>query len=390
MPDDPSRPPLLNETQRCLAAAALTALACVALGLCLVGGVWLLRLFVISFGSVLWPLAIAGILAMLMRPLVGCFENRLRLARAHAIALLYLCIAVTCLLLALFIVPVVIEQLIALVRFQSDLLSETLQKLRAHYPQLIDTLRDTFSNEDFKLLGQKAASAAHDLLNASLPALREAGHFLGNVFAWGTAAAIVPIYLFYFLESNRDYARALQHQLTFMKPNLRDDLLFLAREFVNILVAFFRGQILIGLIMGTLLAIGFTLAGLKFAIALGLLIGLLNIVPYLGTIIGLGVALPIAYFQSPGGGWSQLATVLGIFALVQIIEGYVLTPKIMGKQTGLHPMVIIIAIFFWGTALGGILGMILAVPLTAFFIIVWRLLKQKYFPLLTSQGRKDT
>ena len=65
-------------------------------------------------------------------------------------------------------------------------------------------------------------------------------------------------------------------------------------------------------------------------------------------------------------------------AAVQVIEGYVLTPRIMGDRTGLHPMVIIFAVLFWGTALGGILGMILAIPLTAFLVVFWRLAKEKY------------
>ena len=130
--------------------------------------------------------------------------------------------------------------------------------------------------------------------------------------------------------------------------------------------------------MGILLSLGFTLAGLKFGILMGMTIGLLNIVPYLGTILGLSAALPTAFFQ-PEGGLVLTGITLGVFILVQIIEGYVLTPRIMGQQTGLHPVTIIIAIFFWGTALGGILGMVLAIPLTAFVVIAWRLAKRKYF-----------
>jgi len=70
--------------------------------------------------------------------------------------------------------------------------------------------------------------------------------------------------------------------------------------------------------------------------------------------------------------------VLAVFGLVQTIEGYLLTPRIMGDRTGLHPMVIIVAIFFWGTALSGVLGMILAIPLTAFLVVFWRLAREKY------------
>ena len=70
---------------------------------------------------------------------------------------------------------------------------------------------------------------------------------------------------------------------------------------------------------------------------------------------------------------------LGIFVAVQAIEGWLLTPRIMGQQTGLHPVAIIFAVFFWGEAFNGILGMLLAVPLTAFFVTAWRLLRKKYF-----------
>jgi predicted PurR-regulated permease PerM len=126
-----------------------------------------------------------------------------------------------------------------------------------------------------------------------------------------------------------------------------------------------------------LFAIGFTLAGLKYGAVIGITLGFLNIVPYLGNIIGLGTALPIAFFQEAGG-LGRVAVVLVVFAIVQAIEGYLLTPKIMGDRTGLHPVVIIVAIFFWGSALGGISGMILAIPLTAFLVVFWRLAREKY------------
>ena len=143
------------------------------------------------------------------------------------------------------------------------------------------------------------------------------------------------------------------------------------------MVAFFRGQLVIASIQGVLFAIGFSLAGLKYGAVIGITLGFLNIVPYLGNIIGLGTALPIAFFQE-GGGIGRVVAVLVVFAIVQSIEGYFLTPKIMGDRTGLHPVVIIIAIFFWGTALSGISGMILAIPLTAFMVVFWRLAREKY------------
>ena len=147
---------------------------------------------------------------------------------------------------------------------------------------------------------------------------------------------------------------------------------------VGIVASFFRGQLVIGLIMGVLLATGYSLIGLRFGLVLGLVVGVLNIVPYLGTIVALTVVLPLAYLQ-PEGGWQLVGLVVGVNVFVQACEGLVLTPRIMGAQTGLHPVAVTVAIFFWGTALNGILGMLLAIPLTAFFVTAWRLAKQKYF-----------
>ena len=165
--------------------------------------------------------------------------------------------------------------------------------------------------------------------------------------------------------------------LPFLKKETRADVMYLVQEFIDIIVAFFRGQLVVALLQGLLFAAGFSLVGLRYGFAVGLLLGLLNVVPYLGSIIGLAMALPMAFFQE-GGGTTTLVFVLAVFLIVQQIEGWFLTPRIMGDRTGLHFMAIIVAIFFWGSALGGILGMILAIPLTAFLASLWRLIRDKY------------
>ncbi|MDE2976161.1 MAG: AI-2E family transporter, partial [Acidobacteriota bacterium] len=138
-----------------------------------------------------------------------------------------------------------------------------------------------------------------------------------------------------------------------------------------------RGQLVVAFLQGALFAIGFQVAGLRYGLVLGLMLGFLNIIPYLGSIVGLAVALPIGYWQE-GGGLQLVIWVVVVFALVQLIEAYVLTPRIMGDRTGLHPMAIIVAVFFWGSALNGIAGMILAIPLTAFLVVFWRLARERY------------
>jgi predicted PurR-regulated permease PerM len=188
---------------------------------------------------------------------------------------------------------------------------------------------------------------------------------------------IIPVYLFFFLLTDRNPLNLVKNELSFVPEKIRDDLLFLAQEFASIIVAFFRGQVSIGLIMGVLMALGFTLAGLDFGAFLGVMIGVLNIIPYLGSIVGLLVIVPLSCIQQ-GGGLGLMLLVLLVFALVQMLEGYFLTPRIMGRTTGLHPLTIIISIFFWGKVLNGILGMILAIPLSAFFVVAWRLIRKKY------------
>ena len=180
----------------------------------------------------------------------------------------------------------------------------------------------------------------------SAEVLKSAWSGLLGIFAKITYLAIIPIYLFYFLGSNRNLIDDLERELTFLSESVREDVVFLLREFVGILVAFFRGQLLIGLMMGIGYAIGFSLSGLKFGIALGLLFGLLNIVPYLGSIVGIVTTLLVAYLQPDGiaqsGEWGILIGCGISFAVVQLIESYYLTPKIMGQQTGLHPVVVIV------------------------------------------------
>jgi predicted PurR-regulated permease PerM len=224
------------------------------------------------------------------------------------------------------------------------------------------------------------------MIGLSLPALAKAGSQLQAFFAKVAGLAIIPVYLFYLLDMRRDFIADLRRESNFLSPSLRDDISFLIEQFIGILISYFRGQFLIGMILGVLMATGFTCVGLKFGLLIGLMIGLFNVIPYLGTMIGLGVSLPLAYFQQDGG-LGTLLWVAGVFVVVQSIEGYFLTPRIMGKTTGLHPMVIIFSIFFWGLALDGLLGMILAVPLTAFFVVFWRLMKTKYLPRLAEMRK---
>ncbi len=367
----------INPLQRRLIVSALVLLALVVITGVLFGVFLLLRSFVNTFSGVLWPLAVAGILTMILRPVVLWLQRRLKLGRIKAIILLFLLVVVVLAGLGALVLPVLFEQTLIFIQKLPVIWENLRSSVSETFPQVQAFLESQLGPERLARYEEALRQQVGQLAGVLVPAAQDLFEVAGSVVAWAAGAAIVPVYLFFFLLTDRDPTTELREQLSFVRSEWRDDIIFLVREFVGSMEAFFRGQILIGLIMGVLLAIGFSVGGVNFGIGLGLMIGALNIIPYFGTIVGLGTVLPIAYFQ-PDGGFARMCVALGIFVAVQMLEGYVLTPRIMGQRTGLHPLVIIIAIFFWGVALGGLLGMILAIPLTAFFVVAWRLVKRKY------------
>ncbi|MBC7366370.1 MAG: AI-2E family transporter [Undibacterium sp.] len=377
MPGAPD-PAFLSASQRRTVGFAVTLAAiCGSAALIILSFIVLGRLLVF-FSSVLWPLAVAGVFALILRPVVELLIRRLKLRRPAAVVLIY---GIVSLLLggALFLLlPPLIDQLLDFITFLPTLRANGSLYVETNYPQWVSLIKRQLANPTVRQIADAGVAEGRSLLSHTLPSLRAAGGGLLGIGAFVAHVAIIPVYLFFFLLSTGDPTRNLPGHLPFLNPDLRADLVFLLREFIGIVESFFRGQLLIGLIMGALLALGFTLIGLKFGLFIGLVVGVLNIVPYLGSIIGIAITIPLAFLQ-PGGGWTLVGLVLLIKIIVQTVEGWFLTPKIMGERTGLHPVIIIVAIFFWGTAFDGILGMLLAIPLTAFFVIAWRLARYKYF-----------
>ena len=369
---------LLTERQRKLAGFAIGFVS-LAIILWLLGQSFsLFADFIGHFSSVLWPITTAGVAALVLRPAVTLLEERLKFSRVASVVILYALVALAFGGFLLLIIPAIVEQLLDFIAFAPVVWERANVYVTAHYPAWIEVVARHAENETIKSILTSLSGEIKTLVGGTVPSLKAAGMGALGLFGFAASLAIVPIYLFFFLLSRRDPIGNLGTQLTFLQGEVRKDVVFLVQNFIEIVVSFFRGQLLIGLIMGLLLTVGFWAVGLKFALVLGLTLGILNIIPYLGTIVGLSVTLPLAFFQIEGG-WVLLALTLAVFVLVQNIEGWFLTPKIMGERTGLHPVVIIFAVFFWGAAFNGILGMILAIPLTAFFVTAWRLAQQKYF-----------
>jgi predicted PurR-regulated permease PerM len=368
----------LTDRQRSVVGFALTLLALLGTAALLVFAFVLLGRMAAFFSGVLWPLALAAVLALILRPVVELLEPRMKGRRLAAVILLFGLFLTAVWGAILLVVPPLLEQLLNLIAYLPTFWQTATDYVQRNYPEWIALVQRQLAQPMVRQVTDNLLAELNGLLAHALPSLRSTGIGLMGVGAFFAHLAIVPVYLFFFLLSRGEPAPALGRHLTFLSPGVREDVVFLLREFVDIIVAFFRGQLLIALIMGVLLAIGFSVIGLKFGLFIGLTLGVLNIVPYLGTIIGLLVTLPLAFFQ-PEGGWHLIGLVLLVYIMVQLIESWVLTPTIMGDRTGLHPVTIIVAIFFWGTAFGGVLGMLFAIPLTAFFVTLWRLLRHKYF-----------
>lgn len=369
-------PLTLSDRQKSIMATALTTVSLVVVAAIIV---WLLSLtlaFFSYFSGVFLPLAVAGILATLMKPYYTWLYSRFRNQAAALI-----------LVIASVILPIVIFLLYfgALLLTQiTDLLNELpvwIEKLQLFVEERLPVIRGLIEKYDLRERITALVQGRGDIIAGSAAMVGKGvvstGAVVFNTVTGMLGWVVMPIYFAFMIQAPFITGRDLESHLPFLKPETRRNVVYLFTEFANIIVAFFRGQLIVAFCQGVMFAGGFALVGLKHGIILGLLLGFLNIVPYLGNIIGLAVVLPLAWFH-PEGGWTLLSGVVVVFIVVQMVEGYILTPRIMGKTTGLHPMAIIFAILFWGTALNGLLGMVLAIPLTAFLVVFWRLLKSEY------------
>ncbi|MBN1908077.1 MAG: AI-2E family transporter, partial [Deltaproteobacteria bacterium] len=326
----------LSPRQRTTVAAAMTLGAVLVLVVVFSAIVWGLAHFVGVFQNVLLPPVVAGILTMLLRPYYGWLVKICRGYRSAGLVLFFLSALIPLGIFIWFAGVFAVNQLISLFQELPSMINSMFETGRSHWPQvaallekygLMSGLGSLLENPGEMVT--KALQASGQRISQSIAQMFQSA---AGLFAW----AVLPVYLAFFLMAKPFQPQQLGEFMPFLKKETREDVIYLLDQFINILLTFFRGQIIIAVAQGILYAIGFAIVGLPYGIVIGIILGLLNIIPYLGSIAGLGVALPLAYFSNEGG---VLLTVLvlAVFCVVQLIEGYLLTPKIMGKRTGLHP-----------------------------------------------------
>jgi predicted PurR-regulated permease PerM len=188
------------------------------------------------------------------------------------------------------------------------------------------------------------------------------GGFLG-VTGFLLSLVLVPIYLFFFLKERPRIEARWKEYLPLRASPLKDEVAEVLSQINNYIIAYFRGQLLVCLVDGALIGSALTIMGLTFAPLIGILVVILTMIPYIGIVVCWVPAVVIAAFQ--WGDWWHPFLVTMIFIIIQNLEGMFYAPRIVGNSVGLHPMTVIVSIFVWGLLIGGLLGPILAVPLTA-------------------------
>jgi predicted PurR-regulated permease PerM len=188
------------------------------------------------------------------------------------------------------------------------------------------------------------------------------GGFLG-VTGFLLSLVMVPIYLFFLLKESPAIERSWREYLPLRNSPLKDEVAAVLSQINNYVIAYFRGQLLVCLIDGMLIGTTLFCVGLNFAPLIGLLVVVLTMIPYIGIVLCWVPAVLIAAAQ--WGDWTHPLIVTGVFLIVQNLEAIFVAPRIVGSSVGLHPMTVIVSIFIWGLLIGGLLGPILAVPLTA-------------------------
>jgi predicted PurR-regulated permease PerM len=188
------------------------------------------------------------------------------------------------------------------------------------------------------------------------------GGFLG-ITGFLLSLVLVPIYLFFLLKERPRIEKRWKDYLPLRASPFKDEVAEVLSEINKYITAYFRGQLLVCVVDGLLIGTALTLMGLNFAPLIGAMVVVLTMVPYLGIIICWVPAVLIAAFQ--WGDWTHPLIVTGIFIAIQNLEGIFYAPRIVGNYVGLHPMTVIVSIFVWGLIIGGVLGPLLAVPLTA-------------------------
>jgi len=321
-----------------IAVAAVVALALL----------WLLK-------SALTPLAVAFVFAYLLDPLIDQFEVR-RIPRRVAILFLVAISGALALVTAIFLVPKLLQEIGNLAVKLPGYLDSALAAISPQFESWFGITMPSSIREGMESFQSSGASVPLETLRRLIEqSVQSLTGTLGSLIG----LLVIPVIAYYALVEFDNI------KVWFLKliPVPHQEAVETKVSMINVLVAgFIRGQLIVAVLLGILYAIGFSLIGIDMAIGIGMVAGMLGIIPYVGSAVALGLAAGLCLLQY--GVDLHLLFVVGWYALIQTLEGLLLTPRIVGRSVGIHPVAVIVGLLIGGDLLG-FLGLIVAVPVTA-------------------------
>ncbi|MEZ5715021.1 MAG: AI-2E family transporter [Paracoccaceae bacterium] len=314
-------------------------------------------------GDVILPFVLGGAVAYALDPIADRLE-RMGASRAAATGIIALFAVLIFIFLALLVVPLLVEQAIALFNTAPRLVQDLQTFLTNKFPSLMDA--DSTLRHSLTAVGEKVQERGGQLLETVL----SSAYSIINLALLFVIVPVVAIYLLY--DWDRMVAAVDRLLPRDHAPVIRD----LAGQIDQTLASFIRGMGMVCLILGTYYAVALMAVGLQFGLVVGFIAGGLTFIPYVGAILGGVLAIGLALFQF-WGDWISIGLVAGIFVLGQTIEGNFLTPRLVGQSVGLHPVWLIFALSVFGS-LFGFVGMLVAVPLAAAIGVLARFFAERY------------
>jgi len=322
--------------------------------------------FFYLLAPVLTPFIAAALLAYMGDPLADRLQ-KLKLGRTLAVVVVFLLTFLSLALLVLLVGPLIKTQISALFQALPDIARQIEQ---VWLPTVLGWLRIEPGGD----IGIGAFLTRYSDMVASWSGkiLLGVGKSGGVLAAAVLSLFLIPILTFYML---RDWDVFIAHLGALLPASQRHTVVELARETDSMLGAFLRGQVLVMLALAIIYSLGLSLVGLEFAIAIGVVAGLVSFVPYLGFVFGIALA-SLTVVLEPDPLWHLLG-VVATFTIAQVIEGSVLTPKLVGDRIGLHPVLVIFAVAAGGQ-LFGFFGILLALPAAAVLSVLIRFAYHRY------------
>ncbi|WP_116130914.1 AI-2E family transporter [Tropicimonas sp. IMCC34043] len=322
-------------------------------------------------GNVLLPFVLGAAIAYLLDPVADWFEAR-GLSRVLAVTIISVGGALVFVIAILLIIPLLVDQASSLIETLPDLAQKLQAWLLARFPTLSES--DSTIRQSIGSLAEMVSSKGSELVKGAVSSV-------SSLVQVVTLLVIVPVVSFYLL---LDWDRAVARLDDLLPRDHAPTIRRLASDIDSTLAGFVRGQGTVCFLLGLYYSIALLLAGLDFGLVVGALAGILTFIPYIGSVVGGTLAIGLALFQF-WGDWTMIAVVAAIFLSGQMIEGNVLTPKLVGGSVGLHPVWLLMALSVFG-ALFGFVGLLVAVPVSAVIGVIVRFLIEQYKSGLLYRG----